>query len=126
LRNQLETALAGYEMVSSIQGIGLLNGIVFQPPSSWRLRLPYEAFTKFHPGLFGQMFVMRLFNRGNMLTQICGNNFTTLKVAPPLCVTYSEIDEFVRAIRDTVDEVHRSAGFWSEGLKIFARASRAF
>lgn len=124
LRQQLHEALGGYEMVGTIQGVGLLNGICFRPPSSWRLRLPYEGFRKFHPGLFGQMFVMRLFNKGNMLTQICGNDFMTLKVAPPLSVTRSEIDEFVQAITGTVDEVHHSAGFWSEGLKLFARASK--
>jgi ornithine--oxo-acid transaminase len=124
LREQLQEALGAYEMVGAIQGIGLLNGIFFKPPSHWRLRLPYEAFRKVHPGLFGQMFVMRLFNKGNMLTQICGNDFMTLKVAPPLSVSRSEIDEFTRAIRGIVDEVHHSAGFWSEGLKIFARAGK--
>jgi ornithine--oxo-acid transaminase len=124
LRQQLHEALGEYEMIGTIHGIGLLNGISFKSPTSWRFRLPYEGFRKFHPGLFGQIFVMRLFNKGNMLTQICGNDFMTLKVAPPLSVTRSEIDEFVQAIRRTVDEVHHSAGFWSEGLKIFARAGK--
>ena len=30
--------------------------------------------------------VMRLFRERNILTQICGNNFMVLKVAPPLMV----------------------------------------
>ena len=39
---------------------------------------------------------MRLFRQG-FLTQMCGNNFMVLKVAPPLVVKEREADEFVHA-----------------------------
>jgi len=32
--------------------------------------------------MFGQILVMRLFRNGGVLTQICGNDFMVLKVAP--------------------------------------------
>jgi len=43
---------------------------------------------------------MRLFRDHNMLTQICGNNFMVLKVAPPLVTTEGQLEEFVAAIRE--------------------------
>jgi ornithine--oxo-acid transaminase len=95
LRRRLSEALAPYEMVKAVRGAGMLSGIEFQAPQHMRLRLPFEAFRRIHPAMFGQILVMRLFRDKNMLTQICGNNYMVLKVAPPLVVTESQIDERV-------------------------------
>lgn len=121
LRERLRTALAGYEMVAEVRGMGLLNGIEFQAPRSLRLRVPYEAFMAIHKGMFGQVVVMRLFRDHGMLTQICGNNFTVLKVAPPLVVEETQIDEFVQAIASVVDLMHNSTSFWTEALGLARR-----
>jgi ornithine--oxo-acid transaminase len=72
--------------------------------------------------MFGQIVVMRLFRDKGILTQICGNNFMVLKVAPPLVVTEDELDEFVVAIREIVDLMHSSASFWTEALGLAKRA----
>jgi ornithine--oxo-acid transaminase len=71
--------------------------------------------------MFGQVVVMRLFRDHGMLTQICGNNFQVLKVAPPLIVEETQIDEFVRAITAVVDLMHNSASFWAEALGLARR-----
>ena len=76
---------------------GLLNGVEFTAPRELSPRVPFEAFLKIHPGTFGPVVVMQLFRRG-ILTQICGNNFLVLKVAPPLMIGEREADEFVDAI----------------------------
>jgi ornithine--oxo-acid transaminase len=70
--------------------------------------------------MFGQVLVMRLFRDQSILTQICGNNFMVLKVAPPLVVTEEQLEKFVGAIRETVDLMHNSSSFWTEALG-FAR-----
>jgi len=121
LRERLRHALAGYEMVKEIRGMGLLNAIEFTTPRSLRLRIPFEAFAKIHPGMFGQVLVMRMFGTQNTLTQMCGNHFLTLKVAPPLVVEDQHLDEFVRGVTAVVDEMHSSGGFWSEALGIARR-----
>jgi ornithine--oxo-acid transaminase len=82
LRTGLQEALRGYEMVKAVRGEGLLLGIEFTAPESLRLRVPFEAFRRIHPAMFGQIVVMRLFRDRGMLTQVCGNNFMVLKVAP--------------------------------------------
>lgn len=120
LRNRLRERLAGYEMVNEIRGAGLLNGIEFVAPRKLTLRVAFEAFMKIHPAMFGQVLVMQLFRRG-FLTQVCGNNFMVLKVAPPLVVTEPEADEFVKAAGEVVESMHSSAGFWTEALGMARR-----
>jgi ornithine--oxo-acid transaminase len=121
LRERLRTALGGYEMVSEIRGAGLLSGIAFTPPRHLKLRIPFEAFRAIHPGMFGQVIVMRLFRDHGFLTQMCGNNFMVLKAAPPLVVTAEQIDGFVAAIASVVDEAHSSTSFWTEALGMARR-----
>jgi len=120
LRTRLREALSSYEMVKEIRGMGLLNGIEFQAPRKLALRVPFEAFGQIHPGMFGQVVVMRLFRLG-FLTQMCGNNFMVLKVAPPLVVNEREAGEFVNAARDVVEMMHSSGTFWSEALGLARR-----
>jgi ornithine--oxo-acid transaminase len=122
LRNRLCEALRGYEMIKEIRGEGLLLGIEFTAPKALRLRIPFEAFMRIHPAMFGQIVVMRMFRDHGILTQICGNNFTVLKVAPPLVVNETQIDEFVAAIADVVGLAHSSGSFWSEALGLAKRA----
>ena len=73
--------------------------------------------------MFGQILVMRLFRDKGILTQICGNNFMVLKVAPPLVVTELQLQEFVEAVRDVVDLMHNSTAFWSEALGLVRRVA---
>ena len=96
---------------------GLFSGVAFKAPRKLTLRASYEAFMAIHPAMFGQVLVMRLFNDHNILTQICGNNFTVLKVAPPLIVT-----------RDTNRQVRRShqigRGTGEYAFRVLERSAR--
>ena len=121
LRDSLTEALASYEMVKGVVGLGLLNGIQFQVPRSLSLRVGYEAFKAIHPGMFGQVVAMRLFRDHGFLTQMCGNNFMTLKAAPPLVVEESDVCAFVVAMRQVVDEMHHTTSFWTEALGLARR-----
>ena len=72
--------------------------------------------------MFGQVIVMRMFRDWRILTQVCGNNFMVLKVAPPLVVTEEQLDRFVEAIAGVVELMHTSGSFWSEALGVARRA----
>jgi ornithine--oxo-acid transaminase len=124
LRQRLTEALAGFEMVKDVRGMGMLSGIEFAAPRSLKLRLAFESFRAIHPAMFGQILVMRLFRDHNILTQICGNNLQVLKVAPPLVVTEEQLDAFIIAIREVVELAHTSTSFWSEALGLARRAAR--
>jgi ornithine--oxo-acid transaminase len=121
LRQRLQDVLGGYEMVKEVRGLGLFCGIEFRAPRQWTLRASYETFKRIHPGMFGQMLVMNLFRDKGILTQICGNNFQVLKVAPPLVVTEHQVDEFVSKLAEVVESVHSSTSFWSEALGLARR-----
>jgi len=121
LRGRLRHALSDYEMVKEVRGAGLLNGIEFRAPRQLKLRLPFEAFQAIHPGLFGQVLVMRLFRDHNILTQICGNNFMVLKAAPPLEASEQQLDAFVSAVTAVVELMHSAGAFWTEALGLARR-----
>jgi ornithine--oxo-acid transaminase len=122
LRRKLERRLGPYEMVAEVRGVGLLNAIEFKPPQSWQLRIPFTAAAHVHPATLGQMLVMRLFNDHGILSQICGNNFMALKIAPPLVVSDAQLCRYVEAIERVVDLLHNSKSFWSDALGIGRRA----
>jgi ornithine--oxo-acid transaminase len=122
LRRRLSDALAPYEMVKEVRGEGLLCGIEFAPPRQLRLRAAFEAFHRIHPAMFGQVLIMRLFRDKGILTQICGNHFLTLKLAPPLVASEDHLEECVAGVRDVVDVAHNSASFWSEAFGLARRA----
>jgi ornithine--oxo-acid transaminase len=123
LRTELIRALAPFEMVEEVRGIGLLNGIAYGSPRQLRLRLPFETFRRVHPAMFGQVMVMRLFRDFHILTQICGNSFQVLKAAPPLTIDESQINEYVQAVRSVTEVAHHPGEFWSEALGMARRAA---
>ena len=122
-REKLRHALADFEMVKDVRGMGLLNGIEFAPPKKLAIRAMYEAFHAIHPAMFGQVMVMRMYREKGFLTQICGNNFMVLKAAPPLVVNEEQLEKFVAAIRDVVELAETSTGFWTEALHMARRAA---
>jgi ornithine--oxo-acid transaminase len=122
LRHRLREELSSFEMVKQVRGLGMLSGIEFASPSKLALKAAFEVFMKIHPAMFGQILVMRLFREKGILTQICGNNFMVLKVAPPLVVSRGELNEFVLAIRDVVELMHWSTSFWKEAVVLAKRA----
>ncbi|MEI6438393.1 MAG: aspartate aminotransferase family protein [Candidatus Omnitrophota bacterium] len=121
LRDKLQAALSGYEMFQEVRGIGMMSGIKFRAPRSLKLKVAFETFKAIHPGMFGQMLVLRLFRDKGFITQICGNDFMVLKASPPLVATTEHIDGFVAAIKDIVDSVHTSDQAWSEAIGMARR-----
>jgi ornithine--oxo-acid transaminase len=124
LHERLTDALREFEMVKEVRGLGLLMGIEFRAPKQLRLRIPYEAFGAVHAGMFGQIVVMRMFRDFGFLTQVCGNNFMVLKVAPPLAIEDAQMDRFVLAVRRVMELANSPGAFWSEALGLARRAFR--
>ena len=123
MRERLREQLSGFEMIEEIRGKGLFSGICFRPPEKFGLRLGFEAFTKIHPAMFGQVLVMRLFRDHRILTQVCGNNFMVLKLAPPLIISEAQIDECINAVKSVVKLAHSQRVFWAEALGLARRAA---
>lgn len=121
LREKLAERLSRYDMIKDIRGLGMMSGIEFRAPRKLKLKILFEAFAKIHPAMFGQVLVMRLFRDQAIYSQICGNNFMVLKVAPALVINEAQLDRFVDGVEAVVELMHSSTGFWTEALGMARR-----
>jgi ornithine--oxo-acid transaminase len=122
-RDLLREKLGRFEMVKEVRGVGLFNAIEFQPPRSLSLKMLYASFNKLHPGLFGQMTVKTLYEEARMLCQMAGNNYNVIKLVPPLSVSQDQLRECVSGVERVCGMmVNEKAKFWTQGLKIGAKA----
>jgi ornithine--oxo-acid transaminase len=94
-----------YEVVREVRGLGLMWAIEFGEPRSGRIS--WKMIEKVQPGLFAQLVVGPLFSEHRMLSQVAGHKLAVLKVLPPLVVTDEDVDQFVAALRETVEQAQR-------------------
>jgi ornithine--oxo-acid transaminase len=123
LRGRLAELIDRYEMLHDVRGRGLMIGIEFGRPSSWKLRAPWTALQAARKGLFAQTVVNALFHRHRILTQVSGDHLEVIKLIPPLIIGEAEVDRFVDAFVDVMDEAHRGSGLvWDFGKTLIKQA----
>jgi len=123
----MRTALAGlvdkYEMLAGVRGRGLMIGIEFAKPRSLKLRTSWNMLQAARVGLFAQMVVVSLFERHNILTQVAGDHMEVIKLLPPLTIGDTEVELFVDAFADVMEEAHRGTGLmWDFGRRLIKQA----
>ncbi|MDQ6850035.1 MAG: aspartate aminotransferase family protein [Actinomycetota bacterium] len=119
LQSRLAELVQRYEMLHEIRGRGLMIGIEFGRPSSWNLRGPWTALQVARKGLFAQTVVHALFHRHRILTQVSGDHIEVIKLIPPLIIGEREVDRFVDAFVDVMDDAHRGSGLmWDFGRSL--------
>jgi acetylornithine/succinyldiaminopimelate/putrescine aminotransferase len=112
-----------YEMLAEVRGRGLMIGIEFNRPSSWRLRPQWTALQAARKGLFAQTIVHGLFHKHRVLTQVSGDHTEVIKLIPPLIIGEAEVDRFVDAFVDVMDEAHSGGGLvWDFGRTLIKQA----
>jgi acetylornithine/succinyldiaminopimelate/putrescine aminotransferase len=123
LHGRLADLVERYEMVTDVRGRGLMIGIEFGRPSSWKLRAGWAALQAARKGLFAQTVVHALFHRHRILTQVSGDHLEVIKLIPPLNIGDAEVDRFVTAFADVMDEAHRGQGLmWDFGKSLIKQA----
>lgn len=123
LRSELQQRLSRFEIVKEIRGLGLFNAIEFQRPTSLALRALFAAFTRAHPGLFGQMVVKSLFDSGKVLSQMAGNDYLSVKSLPPLIVSEAQVTRYAEALEHVCEMItNDKAKFWNHGVSLAAKA----
>src|SRR6185437_15248550 len=116
LQSRLAELVDRYEMLHEVRGRGLMIGIEFGRPSSWKLRAPWLALQAARKGLFAQTVVHGLFHRHRILTQVSGDHVEVIKLIPPLIIGEAEVDRFMNAFIEIMDEAHRGNGLiWDFG-----------
>jgi acetylornithine/succinyldiaminopimelate/putrescine aminotransferase len=129
LRTRLLDLADRYELIHDVRGRGLMIGIEFGRPTDWRLRGSWTALQLARRGLFAQTVVHALFHRHRILTQVSGDHVEVIKLIPPLIIGEPEVERFVAAFADVMQEAHRSQS-WGTGLmrdfgKTLVRSRRA-
>jgi acetylornithine/succinyldiaminopimelate/putrescine aminotransferase len=123
LQSRLVDLVDRYEMVAEVRGRGLMIGIEFGRPSSWRLRPAWTALQAARKGLFAQTVVHALFHQHRILTQVSGDHLEVIKLIPPLVIGETEVDRFVAAFVDVMDQAHRGSGLiWDFGRTLVKQA----
>jgi len=123
MRERLAALVDRYELLADVRGRGLMIGIEFGRPSSLKLRAGWTALQAARKGLFAQTVVNALFHRHKILTQVSGDHLEVIKLIPPLTITEREVDAFVTAFVDVMDEAHRGNGLvWDFGKTLIKQA----
>ena len=112
-----------YEFFHSVRGMGLMIGLEFGEPKSLRLRSKFKMLEMAHKGLFSQLIVGPLFQRHGILTQVAGDEMNIVKLLPPLICTQTEVDYFVAALDDVLNDAHRNSSLIFEFGKTLVKAS---
>jgi ornithine--oxo-acid transaminase len=126
LQRRLAELTDRYELLGDVRGRGLMIGIEFRRPESWRLRPHWQALQLARTGLFAQTVVHALFHRHRILTQVSGDHLEVIKLIPPLIIGEREIDRFVAAFVDVMDDAHRGTRLTRDfGRSLIAGARRS-
>jgi ornithine--oxo-acid transaminase len=112
-----------YELLHEVRGRGLMIGLEFGRPESRRLRMRWNALERMRPGLFSQLVVVPLFHRHRILTQVAADNVNIVKLLPPLVAGEDEVNRFVEALEDVLDDAHDGSGFYVDFGRTVARSA---
>jgi ornithine--oxo-acid transaminase len=114
LQSRLADLVDRYEYLHEVRGRGLMIGLEFGTPTAWRRRASWYALRAARKGLFAQTVVHALFHRHRILTQVSGDHLEVIKLIPPLIIGEAEVDRFVTAFTDVMDEAHRGSALTRE------------
>ncbi|MEU6964845.1 aspartate aminotransferase family protein [Streptomyces chrestomyceticus] len=123
LRTRLAALVDRYELLHDVRGRGLMIGIEFGRPRSLKLRGHWTMLQAARKGLFAQMVVVPLLQRHRILTQVSGDHLEVIKLIPPLTIGEREVDRFVTAFTEVMDDAHQGGGLmWDFGRTLMKQA----
>jgi len=91
-----------FDVVREVRGLGLMWAIEFEGDGRM-----YRLLERAQRGLFAQLVVVPLFRDHRILTQVAGHNMAVVKVLPPLMLGDDDLEGFVDALRETVEQARR-------------------
>jgi ornithine--oxo-acid transaminase len=123
LHDALQALVDRYELLIEVRGRGLMVGFEFGPPRTLKLRAGWTLLQTARRGLFAQMVVGPLFQRHRILTQVAGDHMDVIKLLPTLTIGDEEIEWFLEAFSDVMDDAHRGGGLmWDFGRTLIKQA----
>jgi ornithine--oxo-acid transaminase len=115
-----------YELVKEVRGKGLMLGIEFGSPHTWRLKSSWKLLEAASTGLFCQLVVIPLLTEHKLLTQVAGHGSHTVKLLPPLIISEADCDWIEGAFDAVIADAHRVPGsVWTLGKTLAENALAA-
>ncbi len=113
--------------VSEVRGKGLMFGIDFHRPEQLlKLKAAWDMLHTLNFGVFSQMIIVPLLQEHRILTQVAGYHTEVIKFLPPLNITKEDIDYFLSAIQQVLDNTQRvTGGAWKTVTSLAKGALRA-
>jgi ornithine--oxo-acid transaminase len=126
LQRALGEMVSRYDMVHEVRGKGLMIGIEFRAPQSFKLKAAWNLLEAANAGLFCQLITVPLMKDHKILSQVAGHASHTIKLLPPLVIDESDCDWIVKAFDDVVADSHYLPGaVWSLGKTLYSNTRRA-
>ncbi len=123
LMERIATLKAKHPFIKEVRGKGLMIAIEFHEPPQLRGKIAWRLMHKIDQSLFTQIVVVPLLSQHRVLTQVAGHHMDVIKILPPLIITEKEIDRFVHALDETLDECQRFPGPMLELARNYARTA---
>jgi ornithine--oxo-acid transaminase len=126
LLNAFEDMARRYELVKTVRGKGLMIGIEFGAPRSFRLKMAWNTLEAMNSGLFCQLITIPLFKEHKILSQVAGHGIHTIKLLPPLIISDDDCQWIESAFEAAIADAHRVPGaIWSLGKTLADHAIKA-
>jgi ornithine--oxo-acid transaminase len=115
-----------YELVCDARGKGLMIGIEFGQPRSFKLKAAWNILETVNSGLFCQLISIPLFKEHKVLTQVAGHGNHTIKLLPSLTIDDADCDWIESSFDDVIADAHKAPGaVWSLGKTLAEHAIKA-
>jgi ornithine--oxo-acid transaminase len=115
-----------YELLKDVRGKGLMIGVEFGPPRSFKLKASWNLLEAANKGLFCQLITIPLFKEHRILTQVAGHGSHTVKLLPPLVLSDGDCAWIERSFDAVIADSHKVPGaVWSLGKTLVDHAMRA-
>jgi ornithine--oxo-acid transaminase len=125
LISALSQMAARYELLKEVRGKGLMIGVEFGAPQSFKLKASWAMVETASKGLFCQLVTIPLFKEHKILTQVAGHASHTIKLLPPLVITNGDCDRIEGAFDAVIADSHRVPGaVWSLGKTLVEHAMK--
>ena len=121
LGSRLSAMKSRYEFMKDVRWQGLMIGVEFGEPVSFKLTAAWKTINALSADLFCQGVTIPLFEDHRILTQVSGNSSKIIKLIPPLCLSESDVDWFCDGFEQVMAGLHTFPGPVWEGLARIGR-----
>ncbi len=126
LLRELNAMVPRYELLKEVRGKGLMIGIEFGAPTSFKLKAAWNMVETASKGLFCQLITIPLFKEHKILCQVAGHGSHTIKLLPAFVMSDDDCDWIETAFDQVTASAHRVPGaVWSLGKTLVNNAVRA-